>query len=425
MEGYELKHKRSYILFILFLVFMMSSNIFAASDSTSNLPTIYGKAAITVDVKTGEILYAKNIDKRMYPASTSNIMTVLLFAQNKKKTDQIKYTQSAKAQPEYSLNVNLHPIGLDETMSGSSVMDGLMLYSGNDVAYMIADSVSGNSTNFIKSMNDKAAKLHMTGTHFVTANGLQNTNHYTTPYDMSILAKAAFSNPWVKESMGKKKSTISTSKGTTFEIENRNKILGIDGCIAGKTGYTSQSGECLVSLFERNGRQIISVVMDSVYDANNTFVYNDTKKIIDYSYNLRPTVLHKNGSILKTETIKYKPLLFFGPQKTINVPIVVKEDVAYYNNEANKKDLKENINLTKISASNLNTNKSIGNLTLTQKGEIKTYKLYSTVSKGTLIKANMPLYLIVAAILILILTGLTLLIRKIRFRKRRRNNRYY
>ena len=404
---------------------MMSSNIFAASDGTSTPPTIYGKAAITVDVKTGEILYAKNVDKRMYPASTSNIMTVLLFAQNKKKTDQIKYTQSAKAQPEYSLNVNLHPIGLDETMSGSNVMDGLMLYSGNDVAYMIADSVSGNSTNFIKSMNDKAAALHMTGTHFVTANGLQNTDHYTTPYDMSILAKAAFSNPWVKESMSKKKSTITTSKGTTFEIENRNKILGIDGCIAGKTGYTSQSGECLVSLFERNGRQIISVVMDSVYDANNTFVYNDTKKIVNYSYNLSKTVLHKNGSILKTETLKYKPLLLFGPQKTINVPVVVKEDVSYYNNEANKKVLKENINLTKISVSSLSTNKSIGNLTLTQKGEVKTYKLYSTVSKGTLAKANMFLYLIVAAILILVFIGLTLLIRKFIFRKRRRNNRYY
>lgn len=403
----------------------MSSNIFAASSTTASLPTIYGKAAITVDVATGEIIYSKNIDNKMYPASTTNIMTVLLFAQNKKKTDQIKYTQSAKAQPEYSLNVNLHPIGLDETMSGSDVMDGLLLYSGNDVAYMIADSVGKNTPGFIKMMNDKAAKLGMTGTHFVTANGLQDPNHYTTPYDMSILARAAFSNQWVKESMGKKKSTIATSKGTTFVIENRNKILGVDGCIAGKTGYTSQAGECLVSLFKRDGREIMSVVMGSVYDANNTAVYNDTKKIIDYSYNLKPTVLHKSGSVLKTETLKYKPLLFFGPIKTVNVPIILKEDVSYYNNESNKKDLKEKINLTTISASTLKADKSVGTLTLNEKGKTKSYKLYSTVSKGTLAKINMPLYLLIAVVFILVLIGLILLIRKINFRRRRKGHRYY
>ena len=420
-----MKHKKLSVLFVLFLVFLMSSTIFAASGTTTSLPTIYGKAAITVDVATGEVIYAKNVDNKMYPASITNIMTVLLFAQNKKKTDQIKYTQSAKAQPEYSLNVNLHPIGLDETMSGSDVMDGLLLYSGNDVAYMIADSVGGNAAGFIKKMNDKAAKLGMTGTHFVTANGLQDPNHYTTPYDMSILAKTAFSNQWVKESMGKKKSTIATSKGTTFMIENRNKILGVDGCIAGKTGYTSQAGECLVSLFQRDGRQIISVVMGSVYDANNTAVYNDTKKIINYSYSLKPTLLHASGSVLKTETLKYKPLLFFGPEKTVNVPIVVKEDISYYNNEANKKNLKEKVNLTKISASSLKADKSVGTLTLNEKGKIKSYKLYSTISKGTLAKDNMLLYLVIALVSILVLTGIILLIRKIRFRKRRRGRRYY
>lgn len=420
-----MKHKRFSILLILFLVFSMSSNIFAASDGTTNLPTIFGKAAITVDVSTGEVIYAKNVDKQTYPASTTKLMTALLLAENKKKADEIKYTQSAKAQPEYSLNVNLHPIGLDETMSGADVMDGLLLYSGNDVAYMIADSVGGNSTNFAKMMNDKAAKLNMTQTHFVTPNGLHNSDHYTTPYDMSILARAAFSNPWVKESMGKKQNTISTSKGTTFQIENRNKLLGIEGCIAGKTGYTSQSGKCLVAFFERNGRQIMGVVMDSVYDANDTFVYNDMKKIINYSYDIEPTVLHTNNSVIKTETLKYKPLGFLGPEKTVSVPIVVKEDVSYYNNEANKKYLKENINITSISVSSLSGNKSIGNLTLTEKGKIKTYKLYSTISKGTLAKNDIPVYLMAAGIFILVLIGIAFIIRIINLKKRKRRKRYY
>src|ERR1019366_8094011 len=99
--------------------------------------------------------------------------------------------------------------------------------------------------------------MNMTGTHFVTPNGLHRPDHYTTPYDMSILARVAFLNPWVKESMSKKQNTITTSKGTTFKIENSNKLLGVDGCIAGKTGYTSEAGRCLVAFYIRSGREIM------------------------------------------------------------------------------------------------------------------------------------------------------------------------
>ena len=397
-----MKQKRFFILIVLFLVFYTSQNIFAATiNETTKLPTIYGKAAITVDVATGEIIYAKNVDKQMYPASTTKLMTALLLAENRKKTDILKYTKSAKSQPADSLNVNFHSIGIDETMTGTDVMDGLLMYSANDAAYMIADNVSGNSTNFMKMMNDKANKLKMTGTHFVTPNGLHRSDHYTTPYDMSILARVSFLNPWVKESMGKKQNTLLTSKGTKFKIENSNKLLGIDGCIGGKTGYTSKAGRCLVAFYTRNGREVMGVVMGSVMDASDTYVFNDMKKIIDYSYSLHSTVLHASNSVIKTETLKYKPLVFFGPEKTINAPVVAKEDISYYNNEANKKELQENINLTNINISSITGKKSIGTLTLNEKGKAKVYKLYSTVSMGTLVKNAMPTYFMVAGIFVL------------------------
>lgn len=415
-----MKHKRVFII-VLFLVFSMSSNIFAAtSGGIANLLTIYGKAAITVDVASGEIIYAKNVDKQMYPASTTKLMTALLLAENREKADELKYTKSAKSQPADSLNVNFHPIGIDENMSSADVMDGLLMYSANDAAYMIADNISGNSTNFMKMMNEKAAKLKMTGTHFVTPNGLHRPDHYTTPYDMSILSRVAFLNPWVKASMSKKQNTISTSKGTTFKIENSNKNLGVDGCIAGKTGYTSKAGRCLVAFYERDGRQIMGVVMGSVYDASDTYVFNDMKKIIDYSYYLQKEVLHKNNSVIRTETLKYKPLGFFGPEKTVSVPLVAKEDISYYNNEANKKDLNESINLTSVDLSSLKGKKSIGNLKLTEKGKVKTYKLYSTVSKAVLIKNDIPIYLMAVGIVILFLIGIAVIIRIINLNKRKR-----
>ena len=420
MERCKLKRKRFFII-VLFLVFSMSLNVFAVSNKvTTTLPTIYGKAAITVDVATGEIIYAKNVDKQMYPASTTKLITALLLAENRQKTDELKYTQSAKSQPADSLNVNLHSIGLNETMSGTDVMDALLLYSANDAAYMIADNISGNSTNFMKMMNDKAAKLNMTGTHFVTPNGLHDPYHYTTPYDMSILARTAFLNPWVKESMSKKQNTLSTSKGTTFKVKNTNKLLGMDGCIAGKTGYTSLAGRCLVAFYERNGRQVMGVVMGSVYDARDSYVFSDMEKIINYSYYLQPTILHVTNSIIKTETLKYKPLGFFGPDKVVSVPLVAKQDVSYYNNEANEKDLKENITLNNIDLSSLKGNNSIGTLTLTEKGNVKTYKLYSNVSKESLAKNDIPIYLMAAGIFVLFLIGIASIVRTINLNKRKK-----
>ena len=416
-----MKFKRFLVLIVLFLIFSASLNIPAvAIERTTNLPIINGKAAITADVATGEIIYAKNVDKQMYPASTTKLMTALLLAENRKITDDIKYTQSAKSQEPSSLNADFHTIGLDETMSAADVMDGLLMYSANDAAYMIADNVGGDSTNFMKMMNDKASKLNMTGTHFVTPNGLHREDHYSTPYDMSILVRAAFLNPWVKKSMSKKQNTISTSKGTTFTIENTNKLLGVDGCIAGKTGYTDKAQRCLVTFYKRNGREVMGVVMGALRDDNDTNVFNDMKEIIDYSYSLQKTVLHPNNSVIKTEIVKYKPLGFFGPNKNLSVPLVAKEDISYYNNEANKKDLKEDINLTSIDLSSLKGNESIGTLKLTEKGKVKTYKLYSTVSKATLVKNSILIYLMVAGFTILFLIGIWVIIRIIILNKRKR-----
>ena len=154
-------------------------------------------------------------------------------------------------------------------MSADNVMDALLLYSGNDIAYMIADNIGGDTVNFSKMMNDKAAALGMKGSHFITPNGLDDINdqHYTTPYDLTILGRAAYKNEWVRQSMGKKTSEIKSTNGPVATVENRNKLLGVAGNIGGKTGYTIKAGRCLVSIYERNGRHIIGVVMNSENDA--------------------------------------------------------------------------------------------------------------------------------------------------------------
>ena len=411
-----MKRGTQLLFFALVFTLVFSTTVFAAV----NPPELIGKAAISVDIDTNEIIYAKNIDSKMYPASITKLITALLLAENKTKTDELKYTKNAKAQPPYSYNLNIHPVSIGDTMSADNVMDGLLLYSGNDIAYMIADNVGGNPVNFAKMMNTKAAKLGMTGSHFITPNGLDDLNnqHYTTAYDLTLAGRAAYKNDWVKKSMGKKTSIIQSTNGPKATVTNRNKLLGIDGNVGGKTGYTLKAGRCLVSIYERNGRHIIGVVMDSEYNLpKDTIVFEDMTKLINFSYSTKKEAITKKNTPIKTISVPYKVLPFIGLVKTVNVPLESKEDVSVYNNNVKRATT---IKTDVIKPWKLSKKTSVGTLVIKQKDSVKTYKLYPMVSKTTLIENNIIIYAAIAIVLILVIVLIVLLINKI---NRRKNNR--
>jgi D-alanyl-D-alanine carboxypeptidase len=410
-----LKRRNRLLLFTLVFTLIFSTTVFAATKPLE----LIGKAAISVDIDTKEIIYTKNIDNKMYPASITKLITALLLAENKSSTDNLSYTETAKKQPPYSYNLNVHPIAVGDTMSADNVMDALLLYSGNDIAYMIADNVGGNTTNFTKMMNDEAAKLGMKGSNFITPNGLDDINdqHYTTPYDLTILGRAAYNNDWVKQSMAKETSTVKSTNGPAATIENRNKLLGVDGCIGGKTGYTLKAGRCLVAIYERNGRHIIGVVMNSEYDTKDTKVFEDMQKLIDFSYTAPKEVLHKKDTAIKTISVPYKVIPFIGPERTVNIPLVSKEDVSFYNNDVKPQT---SIKATGINPWKLNKETPVGTLDFKQRDAQKSYKLYPMISKSTLIKNNIIIYAAAAIILIVVLALIVLLIASINRRKNRR-----
>lgn len=401
------------------------SNFIGVKAAENPMPKIDGKAGITMDIDTGEIIYQNNIDDKYFPASTTKLMTALLFAENKNKTDEIKYTDSAKRQPQDSIDKNLHKMQIGESMSAEDTMDALMLFSANDAANMMADSVSGNEQKFVELMNEKVSKLGLKNTHFVTANGLHDDQHYTTPYDLSVIAREAFKNAWVSESMLKKTSKITTSTGTVLILNNRNKLLGLDGCVGGKTGYTSQAGRSLVAFYNRGGRRIVGVVMKSVYDSEDSAVFNDMKKIVDWSYEAKSTALYKAGDTVKTETLTYKPFKFFGPHKTVKVPFIIKEDINYFDNALNKKEAKEDYNIDKLNVWSLNTSKPSGTLTFKEREVSKDFKLYPTISSSDIVKENIPLYLGAGIACILIILAILLLFLKLKNSTRRTSKRYY
>lgn len=410
-----MKRTNRLLLFTLAFTLIFSTTVLAAVKP----PELLGKAAISVDMDTNEIIYTKNIDNKMYPASITKLITALLLAENKKSTDNLTYTKAAKEQPPYSYNLNVQPVAIGDTMSADNVMDGLLLYSGNDIAYMIADNVGKNPTNFAKMMNDKATKLGMKNSHFITPNGLddKNNQHYTTAYDLTLLGRAAYKNDFVKTSMGKKTSVIKSAKGVESTVTNRNKLLGIEGNIGGKTGFTEKAGRCLVSIYERNGRHIIGVVMNSEYNLpKDTKVFEDMKELIDFSYTAKKEVLNKKDTAIKTISVPYNVIPFIGPKKTIDVPLESKEDVTFYKNDVAPQTS------TKVALTNawkLNKKTSVGTLIFKQKDAEKSYKLYPMISKSAIIKDNIIIYAAAAIVLIVVLALIVLLISSINRRKNR------
>lgn len=379
-------------------------------------PDIVGKSAIVVDYETGEIIYAKDIDTKRYPASITKLVTGLIFAEKKQKSDAIPYTEEAKQQPAESLSSN-YPgaISVGETMTADDVMKALLLFSANDAATMIADSVSGNTTDFVKSMNEEAKKLGLSHTNFVTVNGLHDDNHYTTAYDLSILSKAAFHNDWVRETMGTKEATVTISNGKTIKMDNRNKNLGVNGNIGGKTGTTTPAGKCLTSIYEKDGRKLIGIVLKSVHGATDTAVFNDMNSIVDWSYKQQRSVFLPKGKTIETVKVSYKPLKFFGPTKTIDVPVVLNENIEYYKNTVNDKELK-----TKVIGENSNNawdlakNPTALKVRASQRAYTKDYSTNAQISTSALIKANVGLYIIcvvVAAVIIFLAVFLFSLIK--------------
>jgi D-alanyl-D-alanine carboxypeptidase len=395
-----------------------------AETSTDGLPEIKGESALTMDYDTGEIIYCKDADSKRYPASTTKLLTALLLAENKKPTDELEYTKSAKEQPEYSLNINYmhNTMQPGDTVSADDIMKGLLLFSGNDTAYVIADNISGDATAFADLMNKTAKDLGANNSNFITPNGLHNDNHYTTAFDLSLITKAAFENDWVRQTMELQKAPI-TLKNSKIILENRNITLGKNGNIAGKTGTTVPAGGCLVTIYEREGRKIIGVVLKSrQIDNNDMTKFNDMDAIMNYSYASTKETYKSSGEDVGTADVKYKSFGFFGPTKTISVPVKLTQDVTYYKNSINDAESKITYNGTDSSAWSLLSNKNI-KLTYSTRNHTEDVTGMVNISLGAILKDNIILYIATLVVLAIIIT-LVLLIKAMLSNAKRRNRRY-
>lgn len=388
---------------IIFFTFGNLNTQYVLADNLNNIEITADKA-ITIDLDSKEIIYTKNADEKAQPASTTKLMTALLFSLYKAETDMVAVTDTALNQPsssvykDYSLNLES-----GDLLLADNVMNGLLLHSGNDMATIIAESVSGDVDSFANLMNEKASEFNMTNTHFSTPSGLdtdealKGKEHYTTAYDLSLLGSYAFSNSWVLDTASTHNIDLVDIDGqTSITLINGNKNLNNNGCIAGKTGFTTKAGRCLVALYERDGRKILGVVLGSTSED----YFNDMKKIIDYSYSLQPSTIYKSGETVSTENLSFKLFKFFGPKITYSIPFITEDNISQYSNDINDTESKIYLNAN-VDLWNLAENNIVGTLTVEERNSTKTFNLYTNVTTKDLIMQNINIYLICLIIFIL------------------------
>ena len=240
-----------------------------------------------MDAATGTVLFSKNGDKQFYPASITKLMTALLVAENCNLDDKVTFSATATTNLEAgAVSINMTA---GDVMTVRQCLYALLLKSANEVGNALAEHVAGSNAKFADMMNAKAAALGCTNTHFTNPHGLNDSNHYTTPHDMALIARAAFQNDVVKTVASTRTyslpATIKNPSGLTVTIGhkmlNPNDARYYPGVIGGKTGYTSKAGNTLVTAVEKDGVRLIAVIMKS-----KSTHYTDTKALFDYGYEL-------------------------------------------------------------------------------------------------------------------------------------------
>ncbi len=257
------------------------------SNQTENWPSgpaIGAQAAILMEANTGVILYAKNINEKLYPASTTKLMTCLLAAENSTLNETVSFSHDAV----FSIETGSSNIGIDpgQSMPMEECLYGILTASANEVANAVAEHIAGSMDAFAEMMNQKAAELGCKNTHFVNAHGLFDKNHYTCAYDLAIIARAFFQNELLSKT-GNTAShhfTATATQPDDFIIRNKHQLITgeipYEGIKGGKTGYTNEARQTLVTCAEQNGMKLICVIMKEESPEQ----FYDTVKLFDYGF---------------------------------------------------------------------------------------------------------------------------------------------
>lgn len=249
------------LIFVFLLVFSaIFTGLFVSLEGKA-MSTDYSsaKAMCVMESSSKRVLKSKNMSAKLAMASTTKIMTAITALENCPDLDQVfEISPKAVGVPGTSLYLRK-----GEKFSTRQLLYGLMLVSGNDASVAIGEHVSGSLEEFVKLMNQTAIKIGATNSHFDNTHGLDSKTHYTTAYDLALITSYAMQNNTFKEIVSTKNTKITNSDGKTRYLKNKNKLLNsFEGCNGVKTGFTDDAGRCLVSSAEKDGMNVVCVVLN-------------------------------------------------------------------------------------------------------------------------------------------------------------------
>lgn len=289
----------------IFLFTSVTPQTYAQDTPSVKVPQVHGEGAYLIDVATGQVLFSKNPDEPLAPASTTKIMTGLLAIEHGNLNDTVTASSTMlNNKLVYGTQIYLVP---GEKMLLKDYLYALFLNSANDAAVAIAEHIGKNVPNFVEMMNQRAAEIGATHTHFVNPSGLTEEGHVTTAHDLALIARVAYQNPLFAQYVRTKTYTITRSRSDVPTLMvNENKLLWKDSDVDGiKTGYTAAAENCLVASVTKNGRQLIGVILKSP----GREIYTDMQNLFEYGFTQTKNIVYKPaGTVMSTMTVNDEPV---------------------------------------------------------------------------------------------------------------------
>ena len=431
--------RKKLIIIILVLLFSMNITLGINANEVSiqensniqdKFSDISARNIVLANSDTGKIVYERNKDEKIYPASITKLMTAILVVENCNLNDIVTVSENAvKSVPLGYVNANLQ---VGEQLTVEQLLYAMLIPSANDAANALAEHVGGSIESFSAMMNTRARDLGCTGTNFTNPSGLHEENHYTTANDLFYISKQAISNNEIKKIVGTIKYTLPSSNkynGTSRVLTSTNymkrKELSkyyCEYCIGGKTGYTGEAKNCVVEFAQKNGINLIAVVMgeDSKVKGKK---FLDAKEMFDYTYN------NYENKIIAQAGNEYETLKISNATKeTKKLKVLYKDNVNIVELKS-VENLKDNIKI-KVNYTNkkapIQKGETIGNITYEYDGiEYKT-----DLIAGQNVEASETLKYVLYTLLIVLIIYIIYILKKSngktkKYKKRKAKRIYY
>ncbi len=394
-----------YFFIIFFSTFLFFKNI-SYGENLQEL-NLYSESCILIEANAGTILYGKNENEKMFPASTTKILTAIIAIEKCNLDDAVIVQKSA---------ISSIPAGYSsaylsegEQVTVRDLLQVFLIHSANEAGYVLAEHISGSVSNFADLMNSKSKEIGCTNSNFVNPSGIHNENHYTTAEDLAKIASYCMKNKTFRSIVSMKKCTIApTNKSDSRTYKNTNDLINPSSkyytpeCIGIKTGYTSEAKNCLVAGFTKNGLNLISIVLGAptIQGISSTRCV-DSITLCKYGYsNYEMKKFATKGETISSIDIKN------GSKETRTLDLILENDVKLLS-KGNSSESNLNISLKENLHAPIKANDIVGTATYTSCGTKVTVNLLAShdVKETIIIKLILLLItLIFIIVLVLIIT---------------------